>query len=946
MYRCKKAWKIIISWMILCSMLCMVLPCALAADNTQARTVKVGVLNNTTYADQDENGVWRGMDVECMTKIAQQAGFKLEFIDSSNDPDFLGGLDNGTYDIVADVVKTPEREAKYAFTDQVLGNTNSTLAVRADDDRWDYGNIEQISTMKIGVLASYANNADFRQWCAGHAVTPAITEFTTIEQMTEALSQGDIDGEVYTAIYGDNSAVQLRSIMKFLPESYYFAFRKDDVQLKNQVDDALSQIFVGDANYLENLKNKYETIYGANVLPFSASEKDYIAQHALITVAVVKDDAPYYSENTDGTVDGIIPDYYALIAEQTGFTFQYISYATNDDAVKAVKSGKADLVGIFGDGQISAYQNDLILTDSFVTANNMLVTSQGTDLSKLQSIAIKKRAADSVSASISRVFPNAQIKTFESTRECFNAVDNGMADAAILALPSATWMINQTNSSTYSIVAVPGVTSNLCAAVQSGNSTLCAIMNKSIMATKGSFPGIVTEDTLPQSDWQSAISRIPPAIIILVVVILLALVVGLTWALFLLRSRERERAAVLAAQAETEKQRMQVESIQRNTEERNRFFANISHDMRTPLNAVLGFAREARKEDITPAQRDDYLSKVEVSGKLLLDLINDTLTLSKINSGKLTLQLKPCRTSELLEAVASPIRDAAEKKGIDLIIDDAHMPERIILADRLNIEKIFLNLLTNAIKYTPEGGRIWYTISETDRDDGTMDYEVTVRDDGIGIGSEFLPHIFEPFAQEKQSGYETMGTGLGLSIVKQLVDLMGGTITVESTEGVGTAFTVRLRLEEVSGDAAPQPKAAGKADWNHLPGSKVLLCEDNALNREIAGALLKEKQIAVDFAENGQVGIQKFCASGEGDYDAVLMDLRMPVMDGYTATRTIRQLDRGDAAVPIIAMTADAFADDVQKCLDAGMNDHVAKPIDPDTLNRVLAEQIGAAGRG
>jgi len=328
--------------------------------------------------------------------------------------------------------------------------------------------------------------------------------------------------------------------------------------------------------------------------------------------------------------------------------------------------------------------------------------------------------------------------------------------------------------------------------------------------------------------------------------------------------------------------------------------------------------------------------------RLLLDLISDTLTVSKMNSGKLTLQLQPVDTDTLLEAIAVPVRASAEARHITFTLDN-QIPRRRIMADRLNTEKIFLNLLSNAVKYTPEGGHVRFAaaLAEGEGDGERVAMVFTVADDGIGISADFLPHIYETFVQENREG-ESSGTGLGLSIVRQLITMMDGTIDVESTMGKGTTFTVRLSFEKAASPSEAEKDGGGAGDVKmELAGRKVLLCEDNSLNREIACALLKAKGMTVDNAENGQVGVDLFTSSQPGTYDAVLMDLRMPVMDGYQATRTIRESAHPDgAAIPIIAMSADTFDDDIRKCLDAGMNDHVPKPVDPARLYSALSSAL------
>jgi len=913
---------------------------AKAEEQEDRRTVKVAVLNHTTFADQDENGVWSGMDVESMIDISQKAGFDVEFIDSSADPDFLENLENGTYDIVADVSITPERETQFLFTDENMGTITSTLAVRTDDNRWGYGNIEQISGMKIGVLTTYANNADFRSWCSKHSVAPRIIEYKTFDDMTAALQSGEIDSGVYSAVSGEDYTKQFRTILKFLPESYAFAFRKDDVELKNKVDAAVAQILSGNAEYFSDLKIKYETQFRSNILPLSDSEEAYIADHPMMRVAVADNEMPYYGKNNDGSDKGIIPDYYQRLSGWTGLQFSFSVYASYDDAMESVRNCESDILGIYGNGLISAYQNDLSLTDSISDVSCIMLTNPGKDISGKTKIATAETISEALKPGIGRMFSDASIIEYSNAQDCFNAVKNGSADAALVGFYSTTWLTGQMNSATYSIIPISGISYNLCAAVREEDLVLCSIMNKGIAATKGDFIGIATKDTMPQDDLSTTISRIPPVITISLVCVLLALVIGLLRAIVLLRKRQRERAAVLAAQAETEKQKVLVAEIKKNTDDRNRFFANISHDMRTPLNAVLGFALLAQKDDITEETRKEYISKIQTSGSLLLELINDTLTLSKANSGKLELNPEAVHAKELFETIIIPIRQAAEKKKITFTADSSGALDRIIMVDKLNFQKILLNLLSNAVKFTPEGGHVSVRFYNERQKDSGLDSVIEVRDDGIGMDPAFLPHVFEPFIQEKQSGYESVGTGLGLSIVKQLVDLMGGTICAESEKGKGTVFTVRLRFETAEAGAAMK-KGGSLPGSRNLSCRNVLLCEDNELNREISTALLKDKGMTVDTASDGKEGLEKFRNSGPGYYDVILMDIRMPVMDGYEAARKIRALKRSDAeTVPVIAMTADAFPDDIQKCMDAGMNGHIAKPINPEKLYSELCQYI------
>lgn len=368
---------------------------------------------------------------------------------------------------------------------------------------------------------------------------------------------------------------------------------------------------------------------------------------------------------------------------------------------------------------------------------------------------------------------------------------------------------------------------------------------------------------------------------------------------------------------------------------RSVFLSNVSHDMRTPLNGIIGFT-DLALGNVPPERMRDYLQKIRTSGQLLLNLIDDTLHLSRLESGSFLSRREVFDGAELMAELTVPLHMAAQQKNIRLQVEAEDLAGRCLRADRLNMQKIFLNLLSNAIKFTPAGGLV-ELLAQAGSQPG--EYVFLVRDTGIGISEDFLPHIFEPFMQEHMGGIE--GTGLGLAIVKRLVRLMEGRIEVSSQPGAGTEFRVTLPLETAEGAAADRA-APASPEAHSLRGCQVLLCEDNELNMEIAQTLLEQKGMGVHCAANGQEGLQQFQQSPPGSIDIVLMDLRMPVMNGYEAVRSIRALPRRDArSVPILAMSADAYPEDVERCLQAGMNGHIAKPVDPQLLFRQIARFCG-----
>lgn len=366
------------------------------------------------------------------------------------------------------------------------------------------------------------------------------------------------------------------------------------------------------------------------------------------------------------------------------------------------------------------------------------------------------------------------------------------------------------------------------------------------------------------------------------------------------------------------------------------FLSNMSHDIRTPMNAVLGMTEIALDNMDSMAAVEGCLKKISISGKHLLDLINNVLDMSRIEAGWMSVNRELVSLSQLAEDIVATMQMQAEAKKQSLTVHMEQLDCVAVYSDSLRLRQVLLNILGNAVKYTPEGGAIDFTIKESPsaKGSGYVHLAFVVQDNGIGMKDEYVRHIFESFSREDSLRVQkTEGSGLGMAITKYIVDAMGGKISIKSEPNVGTEFTVLLDVERAEQEQAEAQETDAAQPQHAL---RVLLAEDNALNREIAVALLSRQDVTVETAENGQLCVEKFSAAPNGYYDAVLMDVRMPVMNGYEATRAIRALARADAALPIIAMTADAFAEDVERCLAAGMNAHLSKPMDIHKLMALL----------
>ena len=420
------------------------------------------------------------------------------------------------------------------------------------------------------------------------------------------------------------------------------------------------------------------------------------------------------------------------------------------------------------------------------------------------------------------------------------------------------------------------------------------------------------------------------------IVLMLIIFVGLGVMLYIQNIVRRKHEA-----SEREKIRAVESSLAK-----SQFLFNMSHDIRTPMNAIIGYTNLAREEG-SPEVVKGYLDKIDTSSKHLLDLINDILEMSRIESGRIELTYEPADLCGLFEEIGHLFEEQMKQKGLTFEVHDAQVPDRLVWCDKKNINRVLLNVISNAYKFTPEGGSITATLYEAGSDNGYGSYELRVRDTGIGMSKEFVEKMFNAFERERTSTVSGIeGTGLGLAITKKLVDLMGGTIEVLTSPGSGTEMIMRLKLKLATEDDLPK-SAAEQGEEIDFSQKRLLLVEDNLVNMEIARMILQQKGFTVDTAENGQEAVDKVTSSEPGTYDAILMDIQMPVMDGYTAARHIRALDdRRLADIPILAMTANAFHEDVQASLDAGMQAHIAKPIDVGVLMEELKTALSCNSKG
>lgn len=893
-------------------------------------SIRVGFIELKEYAEQEEDGTYAGVDVELTYQISQIANLRTEVVLYDNVTDALNDLNDGKLDCLSGIFKSDERQEEFLFSEREISNMSVCVFTKNDDDRYSYNENSQLNGMKMGVERNGYVKDIYQNWCNNRGYQTQLIEYDSLNEIKNAIDAGEIDG----GLYGATSLDGYKTISRIQPQPYYYIFTKDNLSLKNKFDDALGTLITQEPLYQSKLIKRYVDSRKNDMEELTNVERKYIEENPLVRVAVIDKDNPYYFKDSDGNMHGIIPDFYEDLAQKTGLHFVYQEYASDQEINDAIANGEADVIGVYSAGKITAYNSDFCQTSTYYDADIVMITFTGMQIENIKNVAVKKRSQVVIQSALKEKLVYSDT-TYENSEDCFTALQEGKVEAMLCMRPTAEYYVNQNYPSRYNITTIASESAELTGALAYDNTMLCNILSKAIQASSYRFSEIITNNALPANDLKTAINRLSPEFFCIVLSTLVGFVIVLLCMIFVIVRHQKEKNILLHNRAENDRREIELTAAENKSKEMNQFFSNISHDMRTPLNAIIGFSDLAYNTEGEEAK--EYLEKIKVSSKLLNEMINDTLTIAKINSGKMKLLRKPINTKDICTSVYIPIQDMAKKKGIHFVAYCDEFNDRWINVDSLQLEKVLLNLLTNAVKYTPEGGNVLLSAKVESESDKEIGVKFEVKDDGVGISKKFLPHIYDPFVQEERSAETQSGTGLGLSIVKKIVEIMNGTIEVESEKDVGTTFILHLQFEIAEKQETLEPKKL----FASINEKKILVVEDNQLNREIVVEILRKLHAEVDCAINGEDCLEKYEASSENYYDVILMDVRMPVMNGLDAARAIRESVRKDSlTVPIIAMTANTFEEDVKQCLDAGMNAHVAKPIDPGVMLQTIAMYI------
>lgn len=866
--------------------------------------------------------------------VAEYANWSYEYV-KDDWGSLIEKLKSGTIDVMLDVSKTDERLTYFDYSDESMGTEMCYLYGRGDTTL-TYNDFAAFDGMKVGYEEGSTIIQSLENFGKEKGFTVKGQAFPSGKTMFEALDRKEVDAVCQTNFFEAPSGHSL--LAKCDPEPVFICTNKTKSYLHTQLNDAMALLFSYNPGFNSDLYSYHFGDALSQAIAYTQEEKDYLATKPKVYLFYEQDWAPFEYDDK-GTAKGITPDVIRAIGEDTGINFEFVLTSSTAAIYIDINGKNTDAVMAVSYNYIWANDHNLLATQPYVSGAVLQVSKSFS--SEPRSVAIVKDGY--LASQIVRQYPNLTTIQYETFAECMEAVQNDVADCTFLNYYQANYYRSMSAYETFSYRTAESLSQSISLGVTvKSNELLLQILSKSLQHLSNSkIPSILSNNSVYSEPLSfTFMVRRYPIQTSLIIAFLVLSIAGVSFLLVYAAIRKKQNLALETAKKEADKA----------NRAKSEFLSRMSHDIRTPLNGIIGMTSLAESENNSP-EVTAYLTKIDTSSKFLLSLINDILDMSKAESGKIDLHLEPYRIDDFEDYLNAVVLPLAEKKKQTILVDSSMRSGRIPLLDKLRMNQIMFNLLSNACKFTPDGGTIKILYQETLEKDNRIAILLSVSDNGIGMSEDFLKVLFDPFTQEERSDSASFyqGSGLGMAITKRLVERMGGDIGVVSKLGSGTTFTIHLLADSVSLEEYAKKGQDNEREKQHqlssLEGHKILLVEDNAINREIAESLLRKKGLTIASAEDGKQGVDIFSASQEGEFDAILMDIRMPVMNGYEATKAIRLLPREDAkSVPIIAMTADAFKGDVEQCLQSGMNAHLAKPINPSTLYETLALFLSKKG--
>lgn len=885
------------------------------AMEEENKTVRVGYF---PYANFQEGGYGehkQGAGYEYLQKISYITGWKYEYVYGSF-KECLDMLADGEIDLLGSVSYTPERAESIDYSTYAEGTERYWIYTREEHADLADGDLKQMNGCRIGATDGSYQKELLEKWLDSNQIQAEVVICKGYDEMIEKLDADELDALVVPALSVNSDFIAIANIGA---GDCYFGVSKSRPDLLKELNSALEEINNTETDYSSKLYARYE---GKAVINYALNkeEKQWLDAHEnTICVGYLKDNLPFCGEE-NGKLTGILGTVLDTVQEKYKITIKAVPCSTGEQMNEALQSGEIDIAGPIIQDLYTQEQFQVILTDEIFDITPVVIYKGNEYRSSLSTIAATDTSLYS-ELMVSFLFPDAEIKQYDTQEECLEAVANGKAGATVIP-SSKINLLNESPMTKSLSFAEMAKRQELALFTKRENRRAATIINKAIEQSSNVLNGVVlaqnsvSEKKMTLQDVFAEYGGLAVGVSFVIVFVLLLLVYSLSV------SRKKQMEALKEAQDAN------AANIAKTT-----FLNHMSHDIRTPMNAIVGFTDIAMKRK-PDKEVENCLKKIRQSSEYLMTLINDVLDISRIESGKLEYKPVPADLRDIINTVSSIARGYMENRDLNFCVSREELKTPYVMADELRIREVLLNIISNAVKFTKDGGTISFVAENCP---GNDEHHVIVRyrisDTGIGMSEEFQSRIFDEFTQENDGARTSYkGTGLGMAIAKKYVDLMGGKIEVSSRQGIGSTFTVEIPLR-IAEQVLTEKEEKLRKEMD-LHGLHVLLAEDNDLNAEIAVSLLEEQGMIVTRAADGKSALLQFCNTAPGTFDLILMDVMMPEMNGYETTKAIRNLsDRPDGKeIPIVAMTANAFAEDVQAALDAGMDDHVAKPMDMDIL--------------
>ncbi len=883
--------------------------------------IRVGFYDSPFFQNIEEDGSLSGYSYDYLQAISQYTGWEYEYVMSESFSDCLELLKNGEIDIMGVMLKTPEREEIYDFPELSSGVCMSILVTGKEDRSLAYEDFAAFDGITVGLQKGFVRNEGFQQFCEEKKFTTHTILYDTKEDMIDAMYRGEIDAAL---IRSNQDSPDYRTIAKFDVSNVYYATTKGNEKVLAGLNHALEKIKITSPNFDNDLYNKYFNFSSGQAAVLSKEETAYLKEHPTVQVLYDASWKPFESIQEDGTPHGIAIDVLEQVSTAVGIDFEYTSVGKREEKAALFSSGKYDVLPAIGYCYQWADQYNAYITQPYLSVDYMTVYKH--IKKSIHRVALPKGYY--ISEVVKKILPrNTGIVYYDTVEECIKAVNDEVVDCTYVNTYEAEYFLSIPKYRSLQFRTVQGLAQQLSVGIsKDADPILYSIISKGLATISQEELREIIRIHLNHPRKSSFFDMIytNPLHFVSILSIIGFILTAYVFMLILYKNKNREN-----------------EILQLTSKAKSDFLSHISHDMRTPINAIIGLSSLGLTcKDFEKSK--EYHEGVNQTSKYLLRLINDTLDMSVIENNKMKLHPRPFYFNDFLSAIQTIIHERALEKGVVFRAQLKSNFKQAVMFDGLRLQQVFINLINNAIKFTPPGGSVHFMIEVEEVDKSRVKVVFTIRDTGIGMSQEFQKRMFEPFVQEEERNpYLESGTGLGLAIVKQLVDLMGGTIRCNSQPGAGTEFIVQMQAQRCSAPVEIDAEESVPKLESVLSGKRILLCEDHPINAQIVKNLLQKKGCLVEHGENGQIGIDLFVKSPIGYYDAILMDIRMPLVNGIQAVSILRSLEREDAAsIPIIAMSANSFPEDISLSLEVGMDVHLSKPVDTlelyDTLEKVL----------